>query len=167
MDYRVFIWKIKVTASETGAPPGKKKAYFRWLILGRSLGLSLCGTGLLPNINIRLTLRDTDSIGTNVNRDALCCIEQRMSNVNGSSNGICVSTFIFECLPVPQSSNAPTNISHLGGGLRSRLTPTALMYDGYIHSYGSRPPGRIPAMLMKKSCYHVILFWIFAAWPVW
>ena len=21
------------------------------------------------------------------------------------------------------------------------------MYDGYIHSYGSRPPGRIPAML--------------------
>ena len=34
------------------------------------------------------------------------------------------------------------------------------MYDGYIRSYGSLPPGRIPAMLMKKSCYHVILFWI-------
>ena len=23
------------------------------------------------------------------------------------------------------------------------------MYDDYIHSYGPRPPGRIPAMLMK------------------
>ena len=30
-----------------------------------------------------------------------------------SSNGICVSTFIFGCLPVPQSSIARTNISHL------------------------------------------------------
>ena len=37
------------------------------------------------------------------------------------------------------------------------------MYDSYIHSYGPRPPGRIPAMLMKKSCYHVTfaaMFWI-------
>ena len=30
-----------------------------------------------------------------------------------SSNGICVSTFIFGCLPVPQSFNARPNISHL------------------------------------------------------
>ena len=32
-----------------------------------------------------------------------------------SSNGICVSTFLFGCLPVPQCSNARTNsnISHL------------------------------------------------------
>ena len=108
-----------------------------------------------------------------------------------SSNGICVSTFIFGCLTVPQSSNARTKILVISviwnkpffltrgcpsfaccnfcfpaqqmvihtpiarEGLRSRLTPTALMYEGYIHSYGPRPPGRIPAMLMKKSCYHV------------
>ena len=26
---------------------------------------------------------------------------------------------------------------------------------GYIHSYGPRPPGRIPAMLMKKFLQHV------------
>ena len=30
-----------------------------------------------------------------------------------SSNAICVFTFIFGCLPVPQNSNARTNISHL------------------------------------------------------
>ena len=41
------------------------------------------------------------------------------------------------------------------------------MYDDYIHSYGPRPLGRIPAMLMKKSCYHVTFGLNLAARPVW
>ena len=32
---------------------------------------------------------------------------------------------------------------------------TVLMYDGYIHIYWPRPPGRIPAMLMNKFPQHV------------
>ena len=34
--------------------------------------------------------------------------------------------------------------------LRSRLAPTALIYDGYIHSYGPRSPGRLTAMLIMN-----------------
>ena len=49
MDYHLMSWKTKITASERGAPPGKKKGLFK--ILGRAL--ELCGTGKHPNINVK------------------------------------------------------------------------------------------------------------------
>ena len=51
---------------------------------------------------------------SNINIETQIPFELRTYQVT-SSNGICVSTFIFGCLPVPQSSNARirSNISHL------------------------------------------------------
>ena len=42
--------KQKLRQAKEGHPPVRKRAYFRWLVLGRAL--ELCGTGKHPNINV-------------------------------------------------------------------------------------------------------------------